>query len=92
MPAPTVNLIADLRATRGFVAKAANPDRGERMIKALLHRWRQQSAALCPSMIAELQGELAAGPWSDAIKLELEQFLAGALIALVGKQLLRPAK
>ena len=88
MPAPTVNLLADLRATHGFVQAAASADMGERMSRALIGRWRQQASTLSPAIIAELQGELAVGPWSAAIKLELEQFLAEMLIASVGGELL----
>ena len=38
------------------------------------------SETLVSPTITALQAELAAGPWSSAIKLELEAFLAGALI------------
>ena len=91
MPAIIVNLLADLRATHGFVQAAASADMGERMSRALIGRWRQQWHCMSPAVIADLQRELAVGPWSAAIKLELEQFLAERLIASVGGELLRPA-
>ena len=48
------------------------------------------SETLVSPTITALQAELAAGPWSSAIKLELEAFLAGALIEAVGGELLIP--
>ena len=46
IPSPAVNLLADLRATHGFVEQVATADMGARMSRALLNRWRQQQATM----------------------------------------------
>ena len=91
MPSPNVNLVADLRAAQNFLKNADNAEIGDRMSRAILYRWQQMKAALNPDTITMLRNELKQGPWSSAIKLELEEFLANEFIDVVNGESLSPA-